>query len=219
MEIIYQVVFFVLAALIIGSALLVVTAKNVIHAALWMISSFFGVAALYMLMQAEFLAIVQVLVYIGAISVLILFAIMLTRHVTGEGVQQLYQRWWIGAVVSAGLFAAVIAPTVLNHPWKSDLASTVVLTEGNAADTATDATIADATTAGAADSEQIVGSLQLGQAFIQEYLLPFQVGAVLLLMALVGALVIAYEERERRRSVLTLAEEVALRKRREQASE
>jgi len=161
-----------------------VTVKNLIHAALWLIATFFGVGALYLLMEAEFIAVVQVLVYVGAISILILFAIMLTRHVTGEGVRQLYKRWWVALIVAAGLFGLLILPTVYNYNWEG--------------------------TAPPAQPQAIAASLQLGTAFMREYLLPFELASVLLLVALIGAIVIAFEERSRRRRVLTLAEEFAL---------
>src|SRR5918912_2771950 len=118
MNILIMVIFLVLAAFTLAAGVMVVTVKNIIHAALWLIASFFSVASLYLLMEAEFLAIVQVLVYVGAISILVLFAIMLTRHVTGEGVRQLYQRWWVALLVAAGLFGLLIVPTVLNYDWK-----------------------------------------------------------------------------------------------------
>lgn len=190
MNILIMVIFLVLSAFTLAGGVMVVTVKNIIHAALWLIASFFTVAALYLLMEAEFLAIVQVLVYVGAISILVLFAIMLTRHVTGEGVRQLYQRWWIALVVAAALFGVLIVPTVLSYEW-----STVApVAEGQAA--------------------VISSSVEIGTAFMREYLLPFEIASVLLLVALVGAIVIAFEERAGRRRVLTLAEEVELRRRR-----
>src|SRR3954471_17693327 len=187
MNILIMILFFLLSALILGAALAVVTVRNIIHSALWLIASFFGVAALYLLLEAEFIAVVQVLVYVGAISILILFAIMLTRHVTGEGVRQLYQRWWVALLVAAALFGLLIAPTVANYSWNSvpPAAPDQVAT--------------------------ISSSVQIGTAFMREYLLPFEIASVLLLVALIGAIVIAYEERSARRRVLTLAEELALR--------
>jgi len=185
MNILIMVIFILLSALILGAALAVVTVKNIIHAALWLIAAFFGVGALYLLMEAEFIAVLQVLVYVGAISILILFAIMLTRHVTGEGVRQLYQRWWVALLVAVGLFGLLIVPTVYNYNW-----------EGTAPTT---------------QPQAIAASLELGTAFMREYLLPFELASVLLLVALIGAIVIAFEERRRRRRVLTLAEEFALR--------
>jgi NADH-quinone oxidoreductase subunit J len=187
MNILIMVIFIVLAAFTLAAGLMVVTVKNIIHSALWLIASFFSVAATYLLMEAEFLAIVQVLIYVGAISILILFAIMLTRHVTGEGVRQLYQRWWIALIVAAALFGLLIVPTVFNYGWN---------------------TVPPAAPDQAA---AISSSVQIGTAFMREYLLPFEIASVLLLVALIGAIVIAYEERSARRRVLTLAEEVLLR--------
>lgn len=79
----HQLAFLVLGVLILVSALMVVTVRNLVHAALFLILCFAGVAGLYVLLQAEFLAVAQVLIYIGAITVLILFGIMLTRKITG----------------------------------------------------------------------------------------------------------------------------------------
>lgn len=190
MNILIMVIFLVLSAFTLASGLMVVTVKNIIHSALWLIASFFSVAALYLLMEAEFIAIVQVLIYVGAISILILFAIMLTRHVTGEGVRQLYQRWWIAMIVAAALFGLLIVPTVSNYGWNTVPPS------------APDQPAA------------LSSSVQIGTAFMREYLLPFEIASILLLVALIGAIVIAYEERSARRRVLTLAEEVALRQQR-----
>lgn len=187
MNTLIMVIFLVLSAFMLLAGIMVVTVKNIIHSALWLIGSFFTVAALYLLMEAEFIAIVQVLIYVGAISILILFAIMLTRHVTGEGIRQLYQRWWIALLVAAALFGLLIAPTVAGYSWN---------------------------TVPPAAPDQVAtisSSVQIGTAFMREYLLPFEIASVLLLVALIGAIVIAYEERSARRKVLTLAEEFALR--------
>ena len=187
MNTLIMVIFLVLSAFTLVAGIMVVTVKNIIHSALWLIASFFTVASMYLLMEAEFLAIVQVLIYVGAISILILFAIMLTRHVTGEGIRQLYQRWWIALLVAAALFGLLIAPTVTGYSWN---------------------TVPPATPDQAAT---ISSSVQIGTAFMREYLLPFEIASVLLLVALIGAIVIAFEERSARRKVLTLAEEFALR--------
>ena len=90
-----QIVFGVLALFALFAAVMVVSVRNLIHAALWLIATFFTVAAIYLLMQAEFLSLAQVLIYVGAVSILILFAIMLTRDVEGETTQLLYKRWWL----------------------------------------------------------------------------------------------------------------------------
>jgi NADH-quinone oxidoreductase subunit J len=178
-----QIIFALIAALIIGAAVMVVTVKNVIHAALWLIACFFGVGALYLLLEAEFIAVVQVLVYVGAISILILFAIMLTRQVTGEGVRQMVQRWWIPLLVALGLFGGILAPTLIGQEW----------------------TLPPPAEPGA--PEPIAGARELGFGLVREFVLQFEIAGLLLLVALIGAIVIAYEERARRRRVLTLAEE------------
>ncbi len=185
MDVMIQIIFFVIAALIVGAATMVVTVRNVIHSALWLISSFFGVGMLYLLLEAEFLAIAQVLIYVGAVSVLVLFAIMLTRQITNPGGSILAHNWWIWLVVSLGLFGAALVPTIATHQW-----TTIPPTE-------------------AGQVLNIAGTEALGRGFMQEYLLPFQAAAVLLLVALVGAIIIALEERGRRQ-VLTLAERAAL---------
>ncbi len=77
MEVVVQITFGVIAVFILVAAAMVVSVRNVIHAALWLIACFFGVGALYMLLEAEFLGRCAVLIYVGAVSVLILFAIML----------------------------------------------------------------------------------------------------------------------------------------------
>ncbi|PIZ26393.1 MAG: NADH-quinone oxidoreductase subunit J, partial [Chloroflexi bacterium CG_4_10_14_0_8_um_filter_57_5] len=75
-----QIIFLLCAALILASALMVVTTRNLIQAALWLVAALFGVAMLYAILDAGFLAVVQVVVYIGAIAILFIFAVMLTRR-------------------------------------------------------------------------------------------------------------------------------------------
>lgn len=194
MDTVILIIFMLVSALIIGSAMMVATTRNVIHSALWLIASFLGVGALYLLLEAEFAAAIQVLVYVGAVSILMLFAIMLTRHVTGEGQHQYYRRWWLSLGVSVLLFGVVLAPTLAGQPWG-------------------DVEPQPSLPASPGQPSGIAGALEIGQAFMREYLIPFEVASVLLLVALVGAIVVAYEERARRRRVLTLAEEHALRQR------
>ena len=209
MNTVIQVIFFVLSALLLVSGVMVVVAKNIIHAALWVIASFAGVAALYFLLEAPFIGVVQVLVYAGAVSILMLFAIMLTRQVSGEATRQLFERWWVAAVVAAGIFVLVIVPTVLRPglpgPGGADDASVGWPRTDPAA-------AAPVTEEGGGPATPIAGSLEIGRSFMREFLLPFEVASILLLVALIGAVVIAHEERTRRRRVLTLAEETALRR-------
>lgn len=211
MDFVIGAIFWILAALILFSGLMVVIVKNIIHAALWLISSFAGVAALYFLLEAPYIGVVQILVYTGAISILVLFAIMLTRQVTGEATRQLFERWWVAALVSIGLFVGLIVPTIWspqlpveagqpNYWPQADLAAQAPVDASNPQPEVPVAPV------------PIAGAFEIGRSFMQEYLLPFEVSSLLLLVALIGAVVIAYEERTRRRRILTLAEEAELRR-------
>jgi len=191
MNTLITILFLVFAVFILVAAIMTVTVKNIVHAALWLISSFFGVGALYLLMEAEFLGVAQVLIYVGAVSILILFAIMLTRDLEGSQNRQLTPRWWIALLVPAALFGLLIVPTVMTHAWQLPPPP-------------------------AGQPPSISGAQQIGTAFMREYLLPFEVAAILLLVAMIGAIVVAFEEREQRRRVLTLAEQVRLRRQRQQ---
>ncbi len=80
-----QIIFLIVGAVTLLSALMVVTARDLVHAALWLVATLFGVAVVYTLLNAGFLAVVQVVVYIGAIAILFIFAVMLTRRQIGNG--------------------------------------------------------------------------------------------------------------------------------------
>lgn len=192
---VFQIIFLLLAAWILGTALMVVVARNIVHAALWLIASFAGVGGLYLFLQAEFLAVVQILVYVGAVSILILFAIMLTRHITGTGEVVRYARWWVGLLVAVTLLAALLVPALVAHDWTPDVS-------GSLPRPATSTVSADQT-------ERVATIVDIGQALVGEYLLAFEVAGIILLIGLVGAIVIAFGERSQRRIIPTLAEEFA----------
>ncbi len=156
-------VFWLLAAVTLGSALLVVTTSNLVHAALWLVVTLGGVAGVYLLLAAEFVAWVQVLVYVGAVVVLLLFALMLTQAPTGP-----HDRPGPARVLPAAGVATLVA--VL-------LASTVVAGfHGVSIDL-------DAAVVGSAE--------QTGETIFRRWVLPFEVLSVLLLAALVGAIVLS----------------------------
>lgn len=190
MQTVVFIVFCLVAALIVGSAAMVVTVRNVIHSALWLISTFFGVGALYLLLEAEFVAVIQVLIYVGAVSILILFAIMLTKQVSGADAQQQYGRWWVALLISVLLFGAVIVPTVVGQNWNSVPPTPIAAT---------------------GQPSGLAGAAEIGVAFMREYLIPFEIVSVLLLVALIGAIVVASDVLPRRRRIPTLAEEFAQR--------
>jgi NADH-quinone oxidoreductase subunit J len=227
-------VFWLVSGLILFSGLMVVLVKNIIHAALWLIASFAGVAALYFLLEAPFIGVVQILVYTGAVSILVLFAIMLTRQVTGERTRQLFSRWWVAAIVAVLLFGGVMVPGIWNPELPAatqapaeggePLAGTNETTYWPQAERAIAEDAAGGQTQSAGDAGEeagteatvptlvIAGVLEIGLSFMREYLVPFELAAILLLVALVGAVTIAFEERTRRRRILTLAEEAELRR-------
>lgn len=161
--IISQIVFFIVAALTLTAGFLTVTLRNVFHAGLALVGTFFGVAAIYLMLEAEFLAIVQILVYVGAIAVLILFAIMLTRSLMKNEDSNINQQWaWAaGAIVTLFLGMFLV---ILQVPW---------VHSGGAIYT-------DLTP-------------HLGTELLTTYFLPFEVVSVLLLAALIGAFIIARE--------------------------
>jgi len=160
-----QVLFIVFGAITLGSALMVVTRRNVFHAALFLILSFFGVAGVYVLLEAPFLAAVQLFIYIGGIAILIIFAIMLTRNMMNPNLPGANQQWWAAALVTVALFG-VLGWMILSRDW--------------------------ATTADAVPANSI---LMLGTTLVdpEGLMLPFEVASVLLLAALVGAATIARE--------------------------
>ncbi len=163
-----HIIFLLTAALTLGSAIAVVTVRNLVHAALALIVSFFGVAIVFVLLQAGFLAAVQVVLYIGAIAILIIFAIMLTRRVMQDTGPQINRQWWLAAILSVALFAALWM--VLRQVPSLQQALAPV---------------------GPVDTE--AGLRQLGAALVDpnQYMLPFEVASVLLLVALVGSIGIA----------------------------
>jgi NADH-quinone oxidoreductase subunit J len=159
----YQIIFILLGGLTLGCGLMVVTTRNLFHAALWLVGSFFGVAGIYGMLEAEFLAVSQVLIYIGAIATLIIFAAMLTRGMMLGRIRTSNFQAGITAVVAVLLFGLVVM-AVLQVDWP--------------------------TQAPAAPPDTIA---MIGQAFVTGYVVPFEIVSVLLLVALVGAIMIARE--------------------------
>jgi len=158
------VIIFVLSSLItLGAAVAVVTNRNILHSAFYLILAFVGVASIYVLLEAPFIAVVQVLVYIGAIAILIVFAIMLTRRLMSKDLAQLNAQWgW-------ALFGAVGSFIVLG--WIAYRVQWPVTGQTVPADSIT----------------------LIGQELLSTYVVPFEIASVLLLAALVGAILIGRE--------------------------
>lgn len=157
------VVFLVLAAVTVIGALGTVLMRNIVHSAFYLVLSFIGVAGVYIMLQADFLFAVQILIYVGAVATLILFAVMLTRGIRGEQPQNNNQIIPAG-IMALLLFGAVLTPVILNTAWPASAVSAP-----------------ETTTA------------LLGQELMGTYALPFEVAGLLLLVALVGSIIVARE--------------------------
>jgi NADH-quinone oxidoreductase subunit J len=165
-----QIIFLLTAAVILVSAFLVVTTKNLVHAALWLIVALFGAAVLFATLNAGFIAVVQVVVYIGAIAILFIFAVMLTRRTMSETGPGLNRGWWLSAIIAVVTFGGL---TWLLQGWDGFMKTAPDLASGF-------------------DSVPM-----LAQALVspEAFVLPFEVASVLLLAALVGAVYIAFQKK------------------------
>lgn len=156
--------FGILSLMMIGSALGVVLLTNIVYSAFLLGGVFISIAGLYLLLNADFVAAAQVLIYVGAVNVLILFAIMLVNK--REDFAPIANRWIrkaSTALVCVGLFA-LLGTMVLATPWSLYTGPAVV---GQSS------------------------AVEIGQHFFSDYLLPFELVSVLLLMAMVGAIILA----------------------------
>jgi len=171
------IIFAILSIMTLGGGVMVVVDRNLFHGALWLLISLFGVGGLFVMLAAPFLAAVQVLVYMGAIVILIIFAIMLTRGVMGMR-ETSNPRWPVGIAVAVVAF--VIVAAVLKLAGDNGLFS--VASPTIALDPSSDYwkfTVAN-----------------LGKSLVDpgQYALPFELASLLLTGAMIGAIVIARED-------------------------
>ncbi|AOY79719.1 NADH-quinone oxidoreductase subunit J [Moorena producens JHB] len=154
----------ILSVMMIGAALGVVLLSNIVYSAFLLAGVFIGISGLYILLNADFVAAAQILIYVGAVNVLILFAIMLVNK--REDFQPMTKRWvrtGSTAIVCIGLFA-LLSTMVLATPWSVENEPAMVVTNT---------------------------AVEIGKHFFSDFLLPFELASVLLLMAMVGAIIIA----------------------------
>ncbi len=165
-----QIVFLLVAAATLFSAGMVVSIRRIMHAALFLVLALMGVAFMFATLGSGFFAIVQVLVYIGSIAILIIFAAMLTRNVMDAEVAGLNRGWWFFAPLALLIFAGIV---LVLSSWSAFAA------------------LRDLSSAG---GENI---LEFGKALTDPngFVIPFEVASVLLVAALVGAIYIAMERR------------------------
>lgn len=163
-----QVVFMGIALLTVAGALTVVLARNLFHNALGLVATFFGVAGVYFVAEAEFVGVSQILIYVGAISTLITFAIMLTRGMMFGTTSPRNRQSGTAAIMTILTFV-VLGALVNAVPWP------------NAGEAIT-------------DGEVIIA--RLGSMFVNEYVVAFQLLALLLLVSLAGAIVLARDRKQ-----------------------
>jgi NADH-quinone oxidoreductase subunit J len=173
-----QIAFYSLAALTLIPALCVVRTRNIVHAGFWLLPCFIGVAGFYAALEAHFFFVVQLLIYAGAIMILILFALMLTRDAMNPNVPQTNRMGFGGGLLCSALGLTAAAMLALEG-WPAG--------RGDPSDAATQ-------------------TKELGLALIGLYAVPFEVASLLLLAALIGAIVLAKVQREPRLDPAPLAD-------------
>jgi NADH-quinone oxidoreductase subunit J len=166
-----QILFLITAGVVLFSSVMMVVTHKMIHSALWFVLVLLGIAVVFALLEASFFAVVQVLVYVGAIAILIIFAVMLTRRALVDAGTQINKGWAVSLVILVILFGGMLLAL---RTWVPILATTTILS---------------------ADQHDMA---TLGLALVnpQEYSLPFEVTSILLLEALIGAIYIAFERKD-----------------------
>lgn len=170
-----QLIFLATAAMTLVSAFYVVTRKNLVHAGLFMVLSFFGIAIFFVLLSATYLAVVQVLVYIGAIAILIIFSVMFTRRIASDDVIPANRDAGWAGLLSAMMFFSLL---IIVASWAGFDTELPVL------------------------SRVGIPSSELGRALVIElgaalvspdaFVIPFEVASILLLIAMIGAIIIVW---------------------------
>ena len=153
----YDLIFYLFAAVTLVSAFFVVTNRNIVHSAFFLLFTFFGVAGIYVMLGADFVAIVQLIVYVGGILILILFGVMLTNKIVNVEIKT-GTIHALPASIVVGLFTGAIGAAVLNTKWN------VV-----------------------ESSDPVPATAAIGSMLINEYALIFELLGILLLIALIGA--------------------------------
>lgn len=162
----YDIIFYLFAIITIVSAVIVVNSKNIVHAAFSLLLTFFGVSGIYVLLGADFLAVVQIMVYVGGILILLLFGVMLTNKIVSVDIRSGSVQI-IPAIIGLGAFAAILFSIMTSTNWKSEKFDIPATT-----------------------------SVQLGDLLLNEYVLIFELLGILLLVALIGAASIARRDKE-----------------------
>ncbi len=164
-----EILFYILSALTLGSAMITILSKNPIHSAIWLVVSFFSIAGHYALLNSQFLAMVHIIVYSGAIMILMLFTIMLMNlNISNEISKPIVTK--ITAAVAFCLVGLLLVSVLAQHATAID---------------------------GYVNSGQDYQSIEvLGKILLDEFIVPFEMAAVLLLMAMIGAVLISKKDKK-----------------------
>lgn len=153
----YDIIFYLFAAITLVSAFFVVTTRNIVHAAFYLLFTFFGVAGIYVLLGADFIAVVQLVIYVGGILILLIFGVMLTNRITSVQIKT-GSLQVVPAAVGVALFAGSLVAALLNTNWRNFDSEVPVSTAHS-----------------------------LGLLLMQQYAVVFELLGILLLIALIGA--------------------------------
>ncbi len=160
-----QLIFLYFAVVILASAVLMITRRNPVHSVMFMLLLFFHIAGVFVLLNAEFLAAVQLIVYAGAILILYLFVVMLL-NVDRESVSARANRFWPWIAGFGLLIAGEVILLISRGTFPVEAGQAMRLSTGN-------------------------GVMQLGELLYQKYLVPFEIASIILLVGLVGAVMLA----------------------------
>lgn len=164
----HALLFYLLAFLTLGSALGVILKRNLVHSALFLVLTFTGVVGIYLTLNADFIAFVQLMVYVGAIAILFAFGVMLTRRGDINRSNLFNNQKWPALLVVVGIFG--VLSWLLNATnWGSQVAVGPAETVGH-----------------------------LAELMLTDFVIPFEIAAVLLLVAMLGAIVIAKEVKDQK---------------------
>jgi NADH-quinone oxidoreductase subunit J len=161
------ILFILLSVMAVGSALMVITRKNPVHSVLYLVVTFFAISGHYILLNAQFLAIVNIIVYAGAIMVLFLFVVMMMNLNVANEPQKNKLLQFAGVISGGGVFLVIVAALVKSK----SVAGTMEMQTGD------------------------YGLIKtLGKVLFNDYVLPFEISSVLFLSAMIGAVVISKKE-------------------------
>ena len=145
------------------TALMTVTAQTLFRSAIYLVFTLFGVALIYFFLHADFIAAVQILIYVGAIMTLVIFAVMLTSRIGDPSISQMNKQKW-GALFSVILIGTFTISIIKKFAWN------------------------------VSETPKSISALELGKALMSQYVFPFELISLVLLVALVGAIVISRNE-------------------------